>query len=285
MRENKMKKILLLSLLLIPCAMLLAVFDDYQPSARARGMGGAFTGVTDDANAIFYNPAGLADLSYEAKIGFSQLNGEKFSEYKTVAVGLPLPKKLGTLGLGIRMMDLDYEDYTLYQDQVFTLGHAFTLQKDIHSSINLGYNLNYYGLSFDDDDSDDAIGLDLGITALLHNRTKLGFAVTNLSKAKMGFENQIDLPSKLALGIAYMPYDGVTTTVEVKKDFAENTEFMGGVEAKVFEPLYIRAGVHQNPATYSAGATFIIEGASVDYSFTMHSVLSPTHYINVGYKF
>lgn len=280
-----MKKMILLSLILIPSAMLLAVFNDYQPSARARGMGGAFTGVANDINAIFYNPAGVADLSYEAKIGFSQINGEKFSEYKTAAVGIPLPKKLGTLGAGVRMMDVDFDGYSLYQDQIFTLTHGFTLQKDIHSTINIGYNLNYYGLSFDDDDSDNAFGIDLGVSALLHNRTKLGFAVTNLNKAKMGFENQIDLPSKLAMGIAYMPYDGVTTTIELKKDFAEATEFMGGVEAKVFEPLYLRAGVHQNPATYSAGATFVLEGISIDYSFTMHSVLSPTHYMNLGYKF
>ena len=286
MREITMKKIILLSLILIPCAMLLAVFDDYQPSARARGMGGAFTGVADDVNTMFYNPAGLAETKYEAKIGFSQLNGEKFTEFKTVALGFQLPKRLGTLGAGIRMMDVDYEDYTLYKDQIFTLAHAFTLQKDIHSTINVGYNLNYYGLRFDDDDdTDDAFGLDLGLTALLHNRTKLGFAVTNLSKSKMGFENQIDLPSKLALGISYIPYDGVTTTVEVKKDFAQTTEFMGGVEAKLFEPFYIRAGVHQNPATYSAGATFELEGVSLDYSYTMHSVLPPTHFINLGYNF
>ncbi|MCB5295085.1 MAG: hypothetical protein RBQ67_00070 [Candidatus Cloacimonadaceae bacterium] len=280
-----MKKILLLTLILIPCAMLLAVFNDYQPSARARGMGGAFTGVANDVNTIFYNPAGLADSGYEAKIGFSQINGEKFSEYKTAAFGIKLPKKLGTFGAGIRMMDVDFEDYTLYQDQILTLSHAFVLQKDIHSTINVGYNLNYYGLTFDDDDSDEAYGVDLGVTALLHNRTKLGFAVTNLTKAKMGFENQIDLPNKLALGISYIPYDGVTTTVEVKKDFAEATEFMGGVEAKIFEPLYLRAGVHQNPATYSAGASFIMEGVNLDYSFTMHSVLSPTHYFNLGYEF
>ncbi|MCB5279047.1 MAG: hypothetical protein PHY41_04900 [Candidatus Cloacimonetes bacterium] len=280
-----MKKIILLGLVLIPCTLLLAVFNDYQPSARARGMGGAFTGVADDVNTIFYNPAGLAESGYEAKIGFSRLMGEEFSEFKTAAFGVKLPKGIGTLGAGIRMMDVDYEDYTLYQDQIFTLSHAFTLQKDIHSTINVGYNLNYYGLTFDDDDSDDAFGIDLGVTALLHNRTKIGFAVSNLAKAKMGYENQIDLPNKLALGIAYVPYDGVTTTVEVKKDFAETTEFMGGVEAKLFEPLFIRAGVHQNPATYSAGATFVVEGVSVDYSFTMHSVLSPTHYFNLGYKF
>ncbi|MDI3503725.1 MAG: hypothetical protein PWP64_661 [Candidatus Cloacimonadota bacterium] len=281
-----MKKIILLSLILIPCTMLLAVFDDYQPSARARGMGGAFTSVANDVNTIFFNPAGLADSEYEAKFGFAQLNGEKFTEYKTAALAAKLPRRFGTLGLGIRMLDVDYEDYTLYGEQVWTLSHAFALQKDIHSTINFGYNVNYHNLSFDDDDeSDDAFSFDLGATALLHMRTKLGFAVTNLGKAKMGFENQIDLPSKLALGISYIPYDGVTTSIEVKKDFAEETEFMGGVEAQLFPPLYLRFGVHQNPALYSAGATFVLEGISLDYAFTYHTVLNPTHYLNLGYKF
>lgn len=183
------------------------------------------------------------------------------------------------------MLDVDFEDTTLLGEQIFSLSHAITLQEDIHSTINFGYNVNYYNLGFDDDDSDDAFGFDLGVTALLHTRTKLGFAITNLGKAKMGFENQIKLPSTMAMGLSYMPYDGVTTSLEVKKDFAESTEFMGGVEARLFEPLYLRFGVHQNPATYSAGATFVVEGISLDYAFTYHSVLNPTHYLNLGYKF
>lgn len=280
-----MKKLILLSLILVPCTLLLAVFDDYVPSARARGMGGAFTSVANDINSIFFNPAGIADTKYEAKLGLANLNGEAFSEYKTVAAGARLPKGLGTIGLGVRMLDVEFEDYTLSSEQIWSLAHGITLQKDIHSTINVGYNLNFYNLSFEDDKSDTAFGVDLGLTALLHTRTKLGFAVSNLNKAKMGFENQIDLPSKLALGISYIPYDGVTTSLELKKDFARETEFMGGVEAKLFEPLAIRFGVHQNPATYSAGATFILEGVSLDYAFTMHSVLAPTHYLNLGYKY
>ncbi|MCB5267081.1 MAG: hypothetical protein PHU99_05770 [Candidatus Cloacimonetes bacterium] len=280
-----MKKLILLSIILTAFAMLSAVFDDYQPSARARAMGGAFTSVANDVNSIFFNPAGIADTGYEAKIGFANLNGEAFSEYKTLAAGAKLPKYFGTLGIGIRMLDVEFEGSTLSSEQIYSLSHGITLQKDIHSTINLGYSLNYYNLAFEDDDSDDAIGVDLGVTALLHTRTKLGFAVTNLNKAKMGFENQIDIPSRLALGISYIPYDRVTTTIEVKKDFAQETEFMGGVEAQLFDPLAIRFGVHQNPATYSAGATFVLEGVSLDYAFTMHSVLAPTHYLNLGYRY
>lgn len=280
-----MKKYIILSILLVSSALLLAVFDDYQPSARARGMGGAFTAVADDANAIFFNPAGLADLKFEGNFGYTRPFNEPFSDVKTLAIAAEFPKRIGIIGFGAKLFDVNHADESLYSEQTWTLSHAMTLQKDIHSTINFGYNLNYLRLKFDDDDSDHAFGIDLGATALLHNRTKLGFAISNLGQAKMGFENQIKVPSKLSMGISYIPYDGVVTTLEVKKDFAEETEFMGGVEARIFDPLYIRVGVHQNPATYSAGASFVLAGVQLDYATTYHSVLGLTHALNLGYRY
>lgn len=280
-----MKKIIIICLILIQSALLLAVFDDYQPSARARAMGNAYTAVADDANALFYNPAGLVNNGFMVKAGFANLYGQDFSEFKTLAIAAKLPQKYGTLAIGARMMDVSYEDADLMSEQIISLAHAFILQKDIHSQISVGYTGNFYNLSMDGEDDDSTIGLDVGLVALLHDRTKFGFAVTNLTKASMGYENQIDLPSSLSLGISYLPYDLVTTSIELKKDFAKETEFMGGVEAHPFEPLAIRFGVHQNPATYNAGLGLKVRDIELDYAYTHHAVLEGTHYLNLGYKF
>ena len=130
-----MKKTIILAVILFQAALLLAVFDDYNPSARARGMGGAYTGVADDVNAIFYNPAGLTNVNMEAMIGFSQLNNQEFTEFKTAAVGIRLPQNLGTVALGARLFDVDFEEETLMSEQIWSLSHAFSLQKDIDSQI------------------------------------------------------------------------------------------------------------------------------------------------------
>ena len=103
-----MKKFLFICLFLIQSALLLAVFDDYQPSAIARGMGGAYTAVSKDANAIFFNPAGLINTAFSAKLSFSQLYNQDFSELKTVALGYKLPKNLGTVAIGAKAMDVDF---------------------------------------------------------------------------------------------------------------------------------------------------------------------------------
>ncbi|MBW6514750.1 MAG: hypothetical protein K0B87_08345 [Candidatus Syntrophosphaera sp.] len=280
-----MKKYFVLGLILIQAALLLAVFDDYIPSARARGLGGAYTSVADDVNALYFNPAGLINVKYEAQVGFSNLYNQPFSQVKTAAVGVQLPKKLGTLAFGARMFDVDFADESLLSEQIWSAGHAFDLQSDIHSQISFGYALNYYRLQMADEETDQALGIDLGATAFLHGRTKLGFSVSNLNQTTMGDTNQHPLPSKLALGISYIPYERVVTSIEVKKDFAKETEFMGGVEYHIFEPLSLRFGVHSNPATWNAGIGLNVQGIVVDLAYTTHAVLPGTLYGNVGYKF
>jgi len=55
-----MKKILLITVSVLFCWTLSAAEYDYlYRGARPMGMGGAFTAVSDDINALFYNPAGL----------------------------------------------------------------------------------------------------------------------------------------------------------------------------------------------------------------------------------
>ncbi len=61
--KNKLKAFLiaLIFAALIP-QKIQAAYDDIGISARAVGMGNAFTAVADDVYSIYYNPAGLATL-------------------------------------------------------------------------------------------------------------------------------------------------------------------------------------------------------------------------------
>lgn len=280
-----MRKIIIAIMLVANITLLLAVFNDYQPSARARAMSNAYVAISDDANGVFYNPAGISFAPMSASVGMAQLFGQDFTEIRTGSIVYPLPKKLGTIGIGLKMFDVDFEDEALMSESHIVLAHGFNLMADIHSSVRVGWSANLYNLSMSGYGKDDAFGVNLGALATLHQRTKFGFAVSNLNQPKIGAGNEHNLPRKLSMGISYTPYDQVTTSVEMKKDFAEDTEFMGGVEFKLFEPLYIRAGVHQNPATWSTGASFRMVGVILDYSYTQHTVLAPTHYLNIGYEF
>lgn len=80
--------------------------------ARAIGMGGAYTGIASDYSALFWNPAGLAQLEHgEFSIGLSHLNYQNTSGYlgasqnysnnatalNALGLALPVPVRRGSL--------------------------------------------------------------------------------------------------------------------------------------------------------------------------------------------
>jgi len=64
-----MKKLILCVIIQLLPALLFAQFGaELQQGARQQGMGEAFTGLADDGEAVYYNPAGLANLKYSEAI-------------------------------------------------------------------------------------------------------------------------------------------------------------------------------------------------------------------------
>ena len=66
--------VILAFLMLTPPAGIASIAENYGYGARAIGMGGAFVGLADDFSAIFYNPAGLAQISGH-RVAFGYLLG------------------------------------------------------------------------------------------------------------------------------------------------------------------------------------------------------------------
>jgi len=69
---------------------------------RAIGMGSAFTALADDASAVYWNPAGLSQLSsYELEVSASPVNFDSrfgFPYYSSIQFIMPIAKE-NTLGI------------------------------------------------------------------------------------------------------------------------------------------------------------------------------------------
>ena len=279
-----MRKIIIALCLVLLVVNLAALFDDYEPSPRARAMGGAYYSVSNDANAIFYNPAGLNSAENNIIIGYSKLFNNDFQVLNTVALSFQLPRKFGTLGIGLHSMDVDYHDVNLMSEKIYALSHSFNILNDIHSNFDIGYTLNMYHLSFEGFGDQPAFGINLGALATVHQRTQIGFTITNLNNSSVGEENEHDLPQKMAMGISYHPYTDVITSLELKKTFNGKTEIHAGTEVKVAEMLFLRCGVRSEPTSYSMGARFDMYNIIIDYGFNTHTI-DATHHFSIGYKF
>ena len=262
-----------------------AVFDDYEPSVRARGMGGAFYSLSDDASGIFYNPAGLIRSQEHVTISYTRIFGNDFQVLKTAAFTMPLPARAGSIGLGLQALDVDYLDVNLMSEKVYSIAHSFTLMSDVHSSFHVGYSGNVYHLTMDRFGNETAFGLNLGALVILHHRTRLGFAVDNINNPKIGENNKHEIPQRLAMGLTYNPYPGVSTSFELKKPFAQATQIHTGAEVEVHKLLTLRVGLRNHPASFSCGATIKYQDINIDYGLNTHSVLKNTHHFGIGYGF
>jgi tetratricopeptide (TPR) repeat protein len=123
-----------------------SAFLDLGYGARAPGMGDAFTAVADDVYAIFYNPAGLADLrapEFSASYSLLYLGLTDNSSLGQADLAFETPLKggdWGHLGLGWHRFALD----SLYSEQSFYVSYAGTpLRVPFGDSLQWGVNLKY----------------------------------------------------------------------------------------------------------------------------------------------
>ena len=266
------------------------VFVNYQPSARARGMSGAFIASCNDPNAIFYNPGALASAEQGISLGYAQLFNNSFQILMSGALAYRLPR-IGTISLGMQAMDVEFEGYKLQQEGTYSIAHSFLLIGDVHSKLYVGYGVNLYFLKFGetvggiDPGNQTTYGVNLGALATLHQRTHIAFAVKNLNNPSMGSDQTFDLPQHLALGIAYEPYDGVITEIDLSQKLGEETKIQAGIEFEVIDNFWLRTGASTYPNSISGGFGILLRGIKVDYGFSSHPVLPLTHQFSLGYQF
>ncbi|HEX38341.1 MAG TPA: hypothetical protein ENG70_05775 [Candidatus Cloacimonetes bacterium] len=267
------------------------VFGNYIPSARARGMSGAFIASCDDPNAIFFNPGALAVASQGINLGYSRLFNNEFEVLMNGALTYKLPGKFGTVALGIQAMDVEYGGIKLQQEGTYSIAHSFLLMGDVHSQFYIGYGLNLYYLKFGetvggiDPGNQTSYGINIGALATLHQRTHVAFSVRNVNNPTMGSDQTFDLPQYLALGVSYEPYDGVITEIDLSQKLGEQTKILAGIEFEIIDNFWLRTGASTYPNSISGGFGVLFKGVKVDYGFNTHPVMPLTHQFSLGYLF
>jgi len=268
-----------------------AVFDDYDPSPRMRAIGGGACALADDGSALFYNPAGLGQLAdYQLFTSYYRPFGLDFLEYMAASLTVPLPK-YGVASLGFQKFGVTYEGQNLTSENTFSFSHGLTLIEDIHSSMALGYTVHLYSLELGESvtgqslGSAHTMGVDLGVLAVLRGRTRMGAVIRNLNRPRVGQGYREDLPRYLSLGVAYQPYPGVVTVLDVDKKFGQETQMNGGLEASIVSFMALRFGIQTKPDRLMGGVGFNYQGIHLDYALINHSVLPLTHQLSIAYRF
>ena len=266
------------------------VFDSMDVSSKARGMGGAWTASANDATAIFYNPSALAIVdSPDVYASYLRPNSQEFESLTFLAFSIPVRSR-HSVGLSYRDFGVEYRDKELLGESTLSLGYGLCLMKDIHSELYLGANVNLYSLEFGSTGTmnlgeETTLGVDLGFLGILRQRTRLGFFMKNINEPSMGKGTREPLPQWISAGVAYEPYYGVVTGLDIRSLRGEKTEIHMGMQFAVTQFLDMRFGFQTNPNSLTGGLTAGVKPFRLDYSYSSHSVLPGTHHVAIGARF
>jgi len=280
----------LASLVLLAGVSVAYVFDSMDVSSKARGMGGAWVASVDDATAMFYNPSALALVgSPDVYASYLKPNSQDFESLTFLAFSIPVGSN-HAIGLSYRDFGVEYKDKKLLGESTLSLAYGLCLMKDIHSELYLGGTFNLYSLEFGSTGTMDlgeetTLGVDLGFLGILRQRTRLGFLVKNINEPSVGKGAGEPLPQWISAGVAYEPYYGVVTELDIRSLRGEKTEIHMGMQFAVTEFLGFRVGLQTNPNSLTGGITAGVEPLEIDYSYSSHSVLPGTHHVAIGARF
>lgn len=284
--------------LVLTAAPAAALFEDLALSPRARALGEATTVTLDDPWAFYYNPAMLVRV-VEPGLGMATVrpNGLDFNRLTGVAIAAPLRGRSGTLAVGWRRYGVEFGGVDLATENTLSVAHGFRLFGDASTSASLGWTLNLYRAEFAPSvgsdpatpgtgsvDPGDAwtFGIDVGALVTVYDRTRVGFFTRNLNSPAIG-EDEEELRQLVGVGIAYEPYPGVTTAIDVRNSLGEDVRFCGGMEFEVVSGLDLRAGLETGPNKITGGVGVHLPYLILDYGFsTGGGVLDSSHHFGVG---
>jgi hypothetical protein len=301
-----MKKLILTSLVVLVAAAgtsaaelgsTVLTFLKFGVGGRASAMGDAYMAVSDDATALYWNPAGMVDVEASDVV---LMHDERFQDIRHEYVGFVHHRGMHSFGVGVTGNYVDglekresatqtpISEFSVF-DFAFMAGYATELAE----GLSVGAVAKYLYSTIDDVSATGFAG-DLGV--LYHTELEglsLAGGVQNLgTKIKYDSEEE-DLPFSGKVGFAYEkavePLAGTILVVaDVKFPNDDDVKVHGGLEYGYKDLFAARVGYRgeYDNKNISLGAGFKVNQYRIDYAFVpFYSDLGNTHRVSLGIGF
>jgi len=264
--------------------------------ARPLGMGGAFVAVADDANTIWWNPAGVATTKHKEMTLMHNEMGEDI-RYQFLAYNQPLRKLRGGLGGSISYLSVsNIQGYSpggvkTKKLRTYDLGISLCYGLRIVPSVSGGINFKFIAEKLADKKAS-TCALDIGgLWKTPVSGLQLGFNIQNLGGGLKFIQERSSLPLNGKLGCAYeFEFFGtksiVAMDVNIPVDYSVFVN--GGVECKIYDLIALRAGFKSKDDLSSGLRLGIGIGGKnlvVDYSWLSRGDFEDSHRMSATLRF
>lgn len=278
--------------------------------ARSLGMGSAYVAVSDDATAVYWNPAGLVRLrSRELQVQHAEQFGGAVAHDVFTLAG---PSRLGGFGAGLLRLGVDGIKLTALEDPARPAGpdnrplvsqvvaatdYSLYLSygRRLRPDLSLGASLKLVWRNLGAG-SGNGYGIDLGALYTPGPALTVGLTIRNLTRTRIAFDSGASdrISPSLLLGAAYIrpvPALGGRTVWSVSIHLGEEksgVEDVQGVQAGVEylfrDRLAFRVGMEGDHFTVGAGLR-LYNRFALDLAFLENGQLDNTYRISASMYF
>lgn len=303
-------KLLALLLLLLPAAVQAqegAAFLKIGAGARAAAMGGAYTAVADDANAVAWNPAGLAGI---ARRELTATHMELRAGTRHDFLGYAQPTRYGVFAAAASYLShaaISGRNASGQPDGSFdawdgAFSAAYGARIGFFPALRLGTAVKLIQSRLADAGAS-SVAVDFGARYQSNEELGKGAVIAGLSVQNIGrgmrfLEEASPLPLTVAAGLGYRLPVGVTLAVDYKhRPRGGSSELSAGTEYAIFPAVALRAGYDSKFAGdaalsgqapfggFAAGFGVKIGGFVVDYALTPFGELGSAQRFSIGGRF
>ncbi len=264
-----------LALLTTGVMTLKASFEFKEAGVRGAAMGGAYTAVADDVEAIWWNPAGLRLIKgVEFTSTYTNLYGMSDLGYNNVVLVVPT-LIIGTWGVGYSGFGpSEYKETDIRLSFASGLGHGFYLGTNLK---NQTVDINYGGKA-------STFGFDVGVISNVGEKLRLAFSGININSPTLG-DTVDNTAQRFLVGVQWKPQAEVSASLDFQKPIDEEMQVRFGNEFRLNENFVIRGGVQSFPVRFSVGFGVNWALFNFNYAYQTHEVLAGQHLFSLGGKF
>ncbi|MBD3287699.1 PorV/PorQ family protein [candidate division KSB1 bacterium] len=269
-------------------------------SPRAAGMGDSYFAVANGAEAVYYNPAILANLK---GLNVSANHNEWFANISHDFLALAQNfNNLGALGVSLTYLSTDEMNVTTplqpegtgetFYSTNYRIGLSYA--RGLTNYVSFGGSVYYIKSSLYDTFEQSAVSGDISVIYVTDFRNfRFGMKIANFGSSITYVNEQYPLPINFIFGMAINVLQSESQTVLLcatgMKPSDDQTLTRAGLEWSFKDFLFIRGGYKFNDdiATYSFGAGFKVGieryQLRIDYAYSEYGLLGVAH--RFGFNF
>ncbi|MCP4633632.1 MAG: UPF0164 family protein [candidate division Zixibacteria bacterium] len=261
--------------------------------SRAVGMGGAYSAITDDPSANYWNPAGLTNNESSALM---LQHNEHFQDiqHEYIAYAAPFGSR-GVVGVSVSYLHMgtilgyDANDVPTGEFKVYDIAYGLSYGHSITENLRIGCGTKYIQQSLSDLKAS-GWAFDIGMLYSYRN-FNTSLVAANFGTAVKYESEKFALPTEYRLGLGYSPYSSPLTLAAEYGYSKDGTERMAfGAEYNLIEHFSLRSGfcpgeINNGDGKYSLGCGVEVWGQKIDYTFLPNTDLGSSHRISATITF